>query len=154
MNIPSMRDVEAADLQAFGQLLPEGEYVVTITDAEEKTSQKGTPYVEFTFTVVSPVAYRGRQVRDRVYFSAAALPIAKAKLEAINYDTSSDRTFNPTDMVNRGCTIKVEHESGFNKENLPRTFANVTLWKKSGVSTGATAAPSSSGPAADDDIPF
>lgn len=152
MNIPSMRDVEAADLQAFGQLLPEGEYVVTITDAEEKTSTKGTPYVEITFSVVSPVQYRGRQVRDRVYFSAAALPIAKAKFDAISYDTSTDRVFNPGDMVNRGCVIKVEHESGFNKENLPRTFANVTLWKKSGA-TG-TAAPSSSGPAADDDIPF
>lgn len=151
MIIPGMRDVEQADLASFGTILPEGWYVCTVADAEEKSSQKGTPYVEFTFNVISPTEHRGKQVRDRVYFSTAALPIAKAKLSVINYNTDSDRQFNPADVVGRGVTVKVEHESGFNKEGLPRVFANVTIWQKSGADG---AAPPPSAPGADDDIPF
>lgn len=156
MIIPGMRDVEAADLEAMGAILPEGTYLATCTDAEEGMSNNN-PFVQFKFKVVQPQAFAGKNLRDRVYFTEAAMPIAKAKLEAIGYDTQSDRQFNPADVVNRGVMLTVVHDSVL-KDGLPRIYANITVWKKA----GAGGAPQAGQPAmmntpavpTDDDIPF
>jgi hypothetical protein len=150
MIIPGMRDVEAADLESMGALMPEGWYVATIVEANDVVSPNGNPYVGFVFQIANgPQA--GRKLNDNVFFTSKSLPIAKAKLSALAYDTSSERQFNPGDFIGRGVSIKVEHEEGRSRDGLPRTWATVTVWKKVG---DAPAAAPTGQPGVDEDIPF
>jgi len=149
--IPNMRDVEAADLEQMGAILPEGKYRATIADVETQTSQQGNEYLRFTFVISMPADHAGRKITDNVHFTQASLPISKAKLAAIGYVSEGDREFNPGDFQGRSLTIRVGHRAGINKDGLPRTYMDVTLWEKAGAQVSDTA------PAPvviDDDIPF
>jgi len=149
MIIPSMRDVEVADLEQMGTIMPEGWYTATISEAEEGVSQNGKPFIQFMFTVANG-PQQGRKIRDRVFFTREAMPIAKAKLTTIGYSTDQERQFQPGDFVGRGVSIKVEHEQGTNQQGLPRTWANVTVWKR----VGDMQAPAAPTAGIDEDIPF
>lgn len=151
MIIPSMRDVEKADLENMGVLLPEGKYLCTIVEVTESEPQD-KPHLQFLFSVVGPADYAGQRVRDRVYFTQAAMPIAKAKLEAINYSTDTDRPFAAGDFVGRGVMLTIAHRTAMNSDNLPRVYMDVRVWAKVGEGATAPAAPVVIDP--DDDIPF
>lgn len=151
MQIPNMSDIEKADLESFGALLPVGKYLATIVEVEEGESNN-KPYIQVMFQVVGPADYAGKKVRDRIYLTNAALPISKAKLEAISFDTSTDRPFSQSDFVGRGAMLTIVHRSGTTKEGLPRIYMDVQVWAKVGEGVAPTAPPVVLDP--DDDIPF
>lgn len=150
--IPNMRDVEVADLEQLGTILPEGKYLCSVVSVEPSEESGQKPYIKFEFQVVGPADYAGKKVWDRCYLTNAALPITKAKLAAINYDTSSDRPFNAADFVGRGVMLTITHRAGFSKDNLPRTYMDVSVWQKVGEGTAPPPPPVAI--EADDDIPF
>lgn len=148
MQIPSMRDVEAADLETFGAIIPEGVYTATVIECEEGISQSQKPFIQFVFQIANG-PMQGRKIRDKVFITREALPIAKAKLTAIGYNTDQERQLVPAEFIGRGISITVVHEQGNNRDGLPRMYANVSVWKKVGA---AQPAPQPQG--IDDDIPF
>jgi hypothetical protein len=150
--IPNMRDVEVADLESLGTILPEGKYLCSVISVEPSEDGAQKPFLKFEFQVVGPADYAGKKLWDRVYLTNAALPISKAKLAAINFDTSSDRAFNAADFVGRGVMLTVAHRQGMNRDNLPRTFMDVSVWAK--VGEGSTPPPAPVAIEPDDDIPF
>jgi hypothetical protein len=153
MIIPNMSEVETADLENLGVLLPVGKYLCSITEAEPNDNASEKPHIKFVFQVVGPADYAGKKIHDRCYLTSAAMPITKAKLQAINYDTSTDRPFASSDFVGRGVMLTIAHRAGTNKEGLPRTYMDVQVWQKVGEGTTApVAAPVAINP--DDDIPF
>jgi hypothetical protein len=153
MIIPNMSDVEKADLENLGVLLPIGKYLCTIIEAEPNENASEKPHIKFVFQVVGPADFAGKKIHDRVYLTTAAMSITKAKLEAINYDTSTDRPFAAGDFVGRGVMLSITHRQGTSKEGLPRTYMDVQVWQKVGEGTTApVAAPVVIDP--DDDIPF
>lgn len=154
MIIPSMRDVETADLESLGTILPEGNYLCTVVECEPSAESEQKQYIQFVFQVVGPTDYTGKKIRDRCYLTTAAMPITKAKLEAIGYDTSTDRPFAAGDFLGRGVMLTVKHRQGMNKDNLPRTFMDVSVWQK--VGEARTQAPAAAPVVidSDDDIPF
>jgi hypothetical protein len=152
MIIPGMNDVEQADLESMGVLVPEGVYLCKVEEAEEGTSDNQIPFIKFTFLITQPQEYAGKKLFDRVFFSQASLPFAKAKLAALSYDTSSAREFQPEQMRGRGVMLNVTHEQRFNKDGLPRTYATVTVWRKVGEGAPVPTVNQPANP--DDDIPF
>lgn len=153
MIIPNMSEVETADLENLGVLLPPGKYLCSIIEAEPNENATEKPHIKFVFQVVGPADYSGKKIHDRCYLTTAAMPITKAKLQAINYDTSTDRPFAASDFVGRGVLLSITHRAGTSREGLPRTYMDVQVWQKVGEGTVVPpAAPVVLNP--DDDIPF
>lgn len=147
--------------------LPEGEYIVKIIEATEKTASTGTPGIECTMEVLVG-EHEGGRVWDNIWLSEKALGVARHKLECAGVPIPEDEfVLEAQHLVGRRVQVVVRHEAYTDRESNQRTAARVKAWSAppgagaasddpfsgGGAGTGIPN-PAPAGPADDDDIPF
>ena len=92
--------------EAAGDLkpLPKDKYCCLLVSGEQQISRKGTRGYKITFRVIDG-EFSGRLVWDDVWFTNAALPMAKRKLARLGI-TTSEQVYQPVPPGIR-CTVHV-----------------------------------------------
>lgn len=136
-------DFTGVEASQGGGPLPEGEYVCVIDESKEVTSRQGTDGVEMKMRVAEGDCM-GRFVWDRIWFTQAALGVARWKLQCARITIPEGSfTLNPANLVGRKVKVVVRHE-----EYDGKTRARVVGWEEA---SGTSASPAAQ---VHDDIPF
>jgi hypothetical protein len=127
-------------------LVPEGTYAVIVTDAEEKTSSKGTPGIGLDLEITEG-SEKGRAVWDTAWVTEKAMWRVKKVLSALKYEIpEGEFDLNTADLIGRRAFVSVEHE-----EYDGKTRARVTdFMEQDGWDPADIVKPE----AKDDGIPF
>jgi len=100
---------EVAD-EPTSTLVPEGTYAVIVTDAEEKTSSKGTPGIGLDLEITEG-SEKGRAVWDTAWVTEKAMWRVKKVLSALKYEIpEGEFDLNTADLIGRRMFVSVEHE--------------------------------------------
>lgn len=75
-------DFRGVDSATPYEAIPPGKYLAAVKSAEEATAKTGAPGVKLVFEVIGG-QYSGAELRDALWFSGAALPFVKQRLEAL-----------------------------------------------------------------------
>ena len=101
---------KVADEETPVTLIGPGSYTVTITDAQEGKSSKGTPCIELDMEIMDG-EYKGRGLKDWVYVTDAALWRVKQLLSAAQFPfPEGEFDFDPSSLIGRKVTVEVTHE--------------------------------------------
>ena len=101
---------KVADEETPVTLIGPGSYTVTITDATEGQSSKGTPCIELDMEIMEG-EYKGRGLKDWVYVTDAALWRVKQLLSAAQFPfPEGEFDFDPSVLIGRKVNLDVRHE--------------------------------------------
>ena len=101
---------KVADEETPATLIGPGSYTVTITDAVEGASSKGTPCIELDMEIMDG-EYKGRGLKDWVYVTDAAMWRVKQLLKAAQYPfPEGEFDFPPAELIGRKVDLDVRHE--------------------------------------------
>lgn len=143
--------------------LPDGEYIVRITAAAERTASTGTPGFEFEMEVLVG-EFEGRKVWDRLWFTPRTAGQVRWKMECAGIPIPvGEVTVEPEHFEGRRVLVVVRQEQYTANDGNEKTRAAVQGWQPAPGSGTASDDPFSGGAGApspkpagadDDDIPF
>lgn len=131
-----------------GGPLPEGEYLVVIDEAEQTTSQGGTPGVSTKLRVIRG-EHEDRLLWDTIWITDKAMGVARWKLECAGLPIPQGQfNLEPRNLVGRKVKVVVKQE-----EYDGKVRARVKAWDSAGQNDGV-ADPMAGAAKPDEDIPF
>jgi hypothetical protein len=148
--------------QGGGGPLPDGDYIVRITAASERTANSGTPGFEFEMEVLVG-DHAGRKVWDRLWFTDKTKGMVLWRMECAGIKVpDGDFTLEPDHFIGKRVQVTTRQEPYEGKDGSMKTRAEVKGWNPppgggNGVPGDPLAAdPGSPAPPRDDDdaIPF
>lgn len=89
--------------------IPQGDYHVSVAEAELVAKEGKTPYIRTVF-VVREGEHEGRKLFHNFMWSEKSLPFMKGFLVAIDYDTSGEVEIDYKDWPNSELAVRVAHE--------------------------------------------
>ena len=105
-----VEDLTEVPEEPTSTLVPEGTYAVIVTDAEEKTSSKGTPGIGLDLEITEG-SEKGRAVWDTAWVTERAMWRVKKVLSALKYEIpEGEFDLNTADLIGRRMFVSVEHE--------------------------------------------
>lgn len=116
--------VDFSQVQEF-ELIPEGEYLVEVDEAEVKQSSTGKSMMQLQLTVKEPEDYEGRKLFDNMMLEGNALWRTKRDLGALMGNVPDGQfSFSTEDLVGAQCIVYVSHrvwkvEDGGDGEKRP-----------------------------------
>ena len=120
----------------FGKL-PTGEYVAQIIDSDMKPTKAGGQYLELTYEVIEPAAYKGRKHWERLnldHASGKVVEIANRQFASVREATGVPNPRDSNELHYRPHVIRVEfYPAGSVQSNgnvRDRDDAVIKSWKK------------------------
>jgi hypothetical protein len=105
-----VEDLTEVPEEPTSTLIPEGTYAVIVTDAEEKTSSKGTPGIGLDLEITEG-SEKGRAVWDTAWVTDRAMWRVKKMLSALKYEIpEGEFDLNTADLIGRRMFVVCEHE--------------------------------------------
>jgi len=105
-----VEDLTEVPEEPTSTLVPEGLYSVIVTDAEEKTSSKGTQGIGLDLEITEG-SEKGRAVWDTAWVTEKAMWRVKKMLSALKYEIpEGEFDLNTADLIGRRMFVSVEHE--------------------------------------------
>jgi len=94
------------------QTIEEGDYVLTVDEVEQKTSENsGSDYLAITFKVAEGT-FKGKKVYHNCSLQPQALFNLRGLLEALGFDVPQGRMdLDPADMIGESCGASIAHET-------------------------------------------
>lgn len=104
--------------------VPEGEYNVLITRAEDKNSQAGNPMVSVTYTIEDG-EFRGRKLFDNLVQTEKALWKTARLCRALGFDMSEGLNFEAHDLLEHRLRVRASIEEGQDgvRRNVVQSYA-------------------------------
>lgn len=90
------------------EVLPAGEYSVTINSAEERQSKAGNEMMEIAVQV-SAGQHAGRKLWYYIVYDDYALNKFGSLLSSLGMDFSAEMQIRPSDLIGKSGTVKVRH---------------------------------------------
>lgn len=129
--------------------VPEGEYLVLVDGAEQRTSQQGTPGMNLTLKILGG-EFDGRKVWDDLWITQAALPYVLHRMQCLGTPIpQGDFELEPRALIGRKAKITVKH-----KDYQGKLQVRVVAWEPAAGAGGGAPDPLATTPANDPDIPF
>lgn len=135
--------------------LPDGEYLVMVDEAKERTSQKGTPGIALTLKVIGG-EYEGRPLFDDLWITPAAMGYVLHRLQCLGVQVPAGSFgLDARGLVSRRARVIVRQEEGQDG----KVRARVKGWEpaqQAAQDDPLAQAHTQAGPPphTDDDIPF
>lgn len=142
-------DFTGVDAATPYEAVPPGKYLAAVKSAEEATAKTGAPGVKLVLEVVGG-QYSGAEIRDALWFSGAALPFVKQRLEALGVKVPEGPMQLTVEMlIGKRATITCREED-YEGQNGPAKALRVKAYEPAVTPSGSGGGASSR----DDDIPF
>lgn len=102
-------------------IMPDGDYLAKVVDAEERTASTGTEMIALKLEVTKG-AYAGKWVWDNLVFSAKAMPRLKIVGKAMGLNMKGEADITPNMFLGKVCVITTAQESYNGKTRAKITF--------------------------------
>lgn len=150
MNLSEIKAAPDEERKAFDPL-PEGNYPVTVINAEETVAKTGTPGVVLELEVQSG-KHQGRKVWDRLWLTPKAKWRVRDVFGALGLDLDAlGDEVSETVLIGRRAVVLVAHEQYVNNAGEQATRVSVAAWGEHPDGAGETR---KAEPVKDDDLPF
>jgi len=107
-----------ANVEDWGEVLPEGWYHVRITKVEERTSESSGEPVAMISMKVQEEPFTGRLINDFASLQAHALAKLKSYYKATGQGIFEDGSDDPEALVDGECYVNVSHDMYKNQKRL------------------------------------
>ena len=101
--MPTVDFGNVSDASEFN-LLPEGQYLVSVEQVDEDVTQKGDERLNIRYSVIDG-EHAGASLFDHIYFSQRALPRAKLLLKALGISADGVVSITPDLLLGKTCRV-------------------------------------------------
>lgn len=129
--MPKLDLTKVVEEEKTFELLPEGNYTLTVENVEEKQSSKGNEFWSIEFSV----AENGKKkIWDSLYFTDKTLNRVKKYFSCLGVDTSKVKTYLPIDIIGKSFTGAVFIEDYVAKDGTSKQKNSIDIWNSSELS--------------------